>query len=237
MTGLIAENKRIGLSSNSLKLLALFTMTIDHVGVILYPHMLILRIIGRLAFPIFAYMIAEGFRHTKNPKHYFCFIFILGLLLQIIYFFFTHSLYQSVLISFSFSISLMYLTHLTIKKKISIVFLPLTFLTVYFISEVMPKLTKSDFEIDYGFFGIILPVLVFISTNYFLKLVFLSFGLILLSISIGGIQWYSLLSVLPLAFYNRKRGRLSIKWFFYIYYPLHLGVLQLISFLINFFKI
>jgi len=43
-------------------------MTVDHLGFILFPSLIILRIIGRIAFPIFAYMIAEGCRYTKNEK-------------------------------------------------------------------------------------------------------------------------------------------------------------------------
>ena len=59
-----------GLTGNQLKLLALITMTIDHIGMILFPHIPLFRIIGRLSMPIFAYMIAEGCRHTRNRKKY-----------------------------------------------------------------------------------------------------------------------------------------------------------------------
>lgn len=46
------------LSGNALKLIAALTMLIDHIGVILLPNVAILRVIGRLAFPIYAFMIA-----------------------------------------------------------------------------------------------------------------------------------------------------------------------------------
>lgn len=55
-----------GLTGNQLKLLALIAMTCDHVGLQLLPQFIILRIIGRLAAPLFAYMIAEGCRYTHN---------------------------------------------------------------------------------------------------------------------------------------------------------------------------
>ena len=55
-----------GLTGNQLKLIALITMTIDHVGMMLLPQLRILRAIGRIAFPIFAYMIAEGCRYTHS---------------------------------------------------------------------------------------------------------------------------------------------------------------------------
>ena len=60
------------LTGNALKILAAIFMTIDHIGVMLFPRMLILRIIGRLALPVFAFMIAEGCKYTRNKKKYFC---------------------------------------------------------------------------------------------------------------------------------------------------------------------
>ena len=61
---------KLSLTSNQLKLLAMVTMTLDHIGVHLFPQCLFLRIIGRLAMPIYAYMIAEGCAHTRNRKQY-----------------------------------------------------------------------------------------------------------------------------------------------------------------------
>ena len=46
------------LNGNQLKIIALITMAIDHIGMYLFPQILFLRIIGRLSMPIFAYMIA-----------------------------------------------------------------------------------------------------------------------------------------------------------------------------------
>lgn len=64
-------------SSAALKIIALLTMTIDHLAIFLYDASFItayeyipLRVIGRLAFPLFAFMIVEGVLHTKNLKQY-----------------------------------------------------------------------------------------------------------------------------------------------------------------------
>ena len=59
------------LNGNHLKLIAAFTMLLDHVGILLFPQIRLLRILGRLAYPIFAFMIAEGCRYTKNKLRYF----------------------------------------------------------------------------------------------------------------------------------------------------------------------
>ena len=63
--------KHQGLTSYHLKLIAIIIMFIDHMGAILFPRVLFLRMIGRIAFPIFAYLIAEGASHSHNRLNYF----------------------------------------------------------------------------------------------------------------------------------------------------------------------
>ena len=60
-----------GLSGTAIKIIALLSMTIDHVGVIFYPDVMLFRIFGRIAMPIFAYMIAEGCVYTKHKAKRF----------------------------------------------------------------------------------------------------------------------------------------------------------------------
>ena len=74
------------LSGNTLKIIAAVSMLIDHVGFLFFPNFIIFRILGRLALPIFAFMIAEGCRYTKNKLKYFLTIFILAAICQIVYF-------------------------------------------------------------------------------------------------------------------------------------------------------
>ena len=96
------------LSGNTLKIIAAVTMLIDHIGFILLPQYGFLRIIGRLSFPIFAFLIAEGCKYTKNKLRYFLSVFILGLVCQIAYYVAAQSLYIGVLLSFSVSILCVY---------------------------------------------------------------------------------------------------------------------------------
>lgn len=77
-----------GLSSNCLKIIAIIIMVIDHIGGYLYQKInpntyYVLRSIGRIAMPIFAYLIVQGFFYTKNLKKYIFRIFVLATITQI----------------------------------------------------------------------------------------------------------------------------------------------------------
>lgn len=92
-----------------LKLIASASMLIDHAGLMLFNDNPTMRMIGRLAFPIFAFFIAEGFRYTRDRAKYFMRVFALGLICQIVYTIADGSIYIGILLVFSLSIMLMYL--------------------------------------------------------------------------------------------------------------------------------
>ncbi len=77
--------KTEGLSANQLKVIAALTMLIDHVGMILFPSIRLFRIIGRISFPIFSFMIYEGCKYTRNKKRYLLQIFIIGIFTTAVY--------------------------------------------------------------------------------------------------------------------------------------------------------
>ena len=216
------------LTSNQLKLLAMLTMTLDHIGVQMFPGVLWLRIVGRLAFPIYAYMIAEGCAHTRNRRKYLLQMAGLALLCQLVYFFAMGSLFQCILVTFTLSILLIYACDTGSRPLIG-----LTLLGVAFITVALPRLLPgTDFAIDYGFFGVLVPVAVYLGKTHREKLLFMAFTLAALAWSFGGIQWYSLAALLPLALYSGQRGKRRMKWLFYLYYPLHLAAIYGISLLL-----
>ncbi|MBQ8296818.1 MAG: hypothetical protein IJX77_03445 [Ruminococcus sp.] len=220
------------LSGNQLKILALITMTCDHAGRELFPELTILQIIGRLAFPIFAFMIAEGCRYTKNRRKYLFSMAGLGLLCQTVYYFAENSLYQCVLITFSLSIVLIYALDNASKRNsaASWTLCVLSFITAAFICVFLPEiLTDTDFAVDYGFFGVLLPVFVYLGSDKLQQLCLACIPLIFISLELGEIQWFSLAAVAVLATYSGKRGKLKMKYLFYIYYPLHLTAIYAIS--------
>lgn len=124
METLVVEKKIVPRSTHRndlLKLLALVTMLIDHIGYMYFPNEMLFRIIGRLAFPIFAYQIAIGYSHTSNLKKYTLRVFSFALITQVPYSFFNPELkfnpiHFNVLFTFTAAIGLLWVYDMGILK-------------------------------------------------------------------------------------------------------------------------
>lgn len=212
-------------SGNALKLMAALFMVCDHVGLMLFPGVSWLRTIGRLAYPIFAYMIAEGCKYTKNRKRYFGLIFGLATLCQIVYYFFDGSMYLSIL--FTFSLAILGCYALDAFKRSP------NFSTGFLLGATIGLIWGLNrmFTIDYGFWGCMVPVFASLPTGTKydrlpIRALALGLGLLPLAMDFGGNQSLSLLAVPLLLLYSGERGKWKMKYFFYIFYPAHLVLLQ-----------
>ena len=237
------------LSGNTLKIIAAITMLIDHIGVILLPNVPLLRVIGRLAFPIYAFMIAEGCAYTRNKLRYFLSVFLLGAACQIVYAIYDSDVYLGILITFSLSILVIYAMQFwkdvvfssasgLVKKCAATALLIASIAGVYLLSD--------NVQMDYGFWGAMVPVSASILRKpaavssefwekidqHIVRVVVMGVGLILVPSFSGSVQMYSLLSLPLLLIYSGKRGKANLKYFFYIFYPLHLAALQGIAWLL-----
>lgn len=223
-----------GLSGNTLKIIALVAMTLDHLALLVIPQAEWLRIVGRIAMPIFAYMIAEGCKYTKNKLKYFLMVFVLGVICQVVYFISDESLLMGILIDFSISILIIYCVAYATKVKkwwtyiIVIVSITLTVILVY----LLPEITNDLVSFDYGIGAILLPVVVYLFNNSWFKLLATALILIPICAIEWQVQWFCYLALIPLALYNGKRGKYKLKYLFYIYYPLHLVVLYFLGMII-----
>ncbi|MBR3978435.1 MAG: hypothetical protein IKJ94_02285 [Oscillospiraceae bacterium] len=222
------------MSGTLLKFLALVCMTVDHVGMVFFPEYIVFRQIGRLAFPIFAYMIAEGCHHTHRMGSYLGKMVLAGAVCQVVYYFFMDSLYQCVLVTFSLAIALIWLLKKAREGSGFWYFLSLCGIgAVYFVTERLAAyLPGTDYAVDYGFFGVMLPVAVYLGRTKGEKLALTAIVLLALVMTTGAIQMYALLTIPLLALYNGKRGKGLGKYFFYVYYPLHLVVIQVVAYFV-----
>jgi hypothetical protein len=234
-----------------LKIIAAISMMIDHIGLVFFPHEEIFRILGRIALPIFAFMIAEGCRYTRNKLRYFLTVFLLAFICQTVYLVYNGDTYMSILVTFSLAILMIYALQYfksvlfdksksVLEKVISFLIFALSVITVYYLNTVL--------EIDYGFFGCLLPVFVAIfhptknaRMEYIKKfdklpvyIVSLGIGMLLLALNSESIQYWSFIALIPLLLYSGKRGKARIKYFFYVFYPVHLLLIEGVYMLINF---
>ena len=231
--------QQAGLNGNALKLLAAFSMLLDHIGVTLFPYVLWLRVAGRLALPIYAYMIAEGCHYTKNRLRYFLMVFGLGAACQVVYALVMQDYYMCILITFSLSILMIFCLELLrsrrtfVGKLLGGALFAAAVAATWWLNRVL--------EIDYGFWGCMLPVFPALlrgteKDSKHSRVLMLALGLLILSVDCGGIQILSLAAIPVLLLYNEQRGRLKLKYFFYIFYPLHLVILQGIAWLMAIMK-
>jgi hypothetical protein len=246
------SNAKIGfLSNNALKIIAAVFMVCDHTGMLLFPKVDFLRCIGRLAFPIFAYLIAEGAKHTKNRLRYFLIMSGFATGIQVCYYIFAQSLEMSVMVTFTLSLMIIFALDLfksTVFSKHPSVSNIAVSAALLISAVVFAATLDMFFDYDYRFYGCLLPVLPSILTTprvdnppeIFKKLdskiprVFAaSIGILMLAIIFGENQHYGLLAIPLLLMYSEERGRLKLKYFFYVFYPLHLVVLHFIEVILD----
>ena len=237
-----------------IKIIAAISMLADHAGMILFPAASWLRIIGRIALPLYALCIAEGFRHTRNRLKYFLRIFGLGAVCQVVYFFVSDELYLGILITFSLSIMLLFFLDALllackgekdpvskaiekIFKKAPVKGASITVCALCLATALAGVIALTCFvKVDYGLSGILFPVLVYLGGSTRLGKFFgAAAGTCMLACNLEGSMTprvWSLLALLPLALYNGKPGKYKLKYFFYIFYPAHLVILYGIDLLL-----
>lgn len=233
------------MTSFSLKLLALFTMFCDHFGTAYIGHSSFLNLIGRISFPIFAFQISEGFAHTKNLKKYFLRLGLFAILSQVPFTLFmqkyTNSgfFYLNIFFTLFLGLFAIYIYDWTIKSfkvKEDIKFKIDKIIGIIFvlITAYIAKLLNTD----YGFLGVIIVFIFYLFKN---KTIYknISFIIICLIMYIPAfiknnydifyllLCLFTILSLLPINFYNGKQGK-KIKYFLYLFYPIHLFLLYIL---------
>lgn len=210
---------KFGINTFTLKMIAVVAMLIDHVGAVLLPQYEILRIIGRIAFPIFAYTLVEGFIHTHDVKKYMMRMGILALVSEVP---FDLAFYGTLLefghqnVFFTLFLGLVML-YLMLKAPTTL----RSFLCVLAI------LLVSEFlRTDYNSMGLLMIFWFYQYRNHrIVKII----GIAIINVFLMGyIQVYAVLALIPIALHNGEQGP-KCKGFFYGFYPVHLLVLSFIN--------
>ncbi|MBR1866074.1 MAG: hypothetical protein IJ801_06170 [Lachnospiraceae bacterium] len=193
-------------------------MLIDHIGYIFFPHILALRAIGRLAFPIFCFLIVEGFYHTRSHVNYLSRLCVFALISEIPFdLAFFHTIiylpYQNVFITLALGLASLFCLEEMNTHKLYVIPLVLIWGAAYLV------------HCDYGIGGVILIDMFYLAREMpFIRLVLCTLTLY----SFGRFELYGVLSMIPITLYNGRRGP-NAKMFFYWFYPLHLLALYAIG--------
>lgn len=235
------------MTSFTLKIIALITMFLDHFGYAFIGEFSFFNVIGRIAFPIFAFQISEGYLHTKNFKKYLARLGSFALISQIpftlYYFKFINSKTITLNIFFTLFLGLLsifiydYILSLLKKNTKNSNKLALNFICkfcaffIVFLIAYSAKLLNTD----YGFWGVlvIFSFYLFKKNKLYYTIAFFILCIIkylpLFIKSNYNIVYiilflFTFLPILFINFYNRKQGY-KIKYLLYIFYPLHLFIL------------
>ena len=228
------------LSGSMLKLIAVITMLIDHSALLLAPQIslmsvpfftigshaitiyYIMRKIGRLSFPIFCFLISEGFSYTRNQKRYAINLLIFAFISEIPYNIMKSGNLlnfkaQNIFFTLFFGVVMIYIYQNFKNTPLKVALMLLTCAAAIIL------------KVDYGIVGTLLILFMFVLRDRPVARTVLAFPLLS-----GG---YTTLAVfIPINMYNGKRGFIKsgfIKYAFYLFYPIHILVLIAIKLILK----
>lgn len=214
------------MTANKLKLIAITTMLIDHIAAMFLwgdSSYFILRMIGRIAFPIFAFLIAEGYVRTRDVKKYAIRLLIFAFISEIPF-------------NLAFGNKIFYLGH---QNVFFTLFLGLLAIISYnyfnyeyrepilgFFSVVAIGYLAALLNTDYGLFGVAMIFIFYVYRNNFRAIAIV---IAIINIYMWGLQPFAIMALPLIYLYNNQKGK-QLKYLFYVFYPAHLFILWLIEY-------
>ena len=225
------------LSGSALKIIAVLSMVIDHCAYFLMEHGTplygVMRCFGRIAFPVFAFLIAEGFAHTRNRTRYFLTILGFAIISEIPWYLLngydgTHN------VMFTLAIGVAALTvfdRLCEHRPLCVIAITLLLVLAYWMG------------VDYDWRGVLMIVLFYMLRHQTIEpwsdrndICFLSQAMRQIIFTLPLMMHYGMagavLASLVIFLYDGTRGHIKgavAKYSFYAFYPIHLIILHLIS--------
>ncbi len=223
------------ISGSVLKLIAMLTMLIDHVASHLMTNDLVLFsvgsravplrgvliMVGRVAFPLFCFLLTEGFLHTRNRLRYGISLLLFALISEIPW---DLEHYNSV---FNMKTQNVFFTLLLGYLGICAIELLKQRPVVQLASLLALAVTAMGLKADYGLWGYIFVILLYVLRDHETLRVLTAF--------LVSRPWFTMAAFIPITLYNGKRGFIKgpvLKYAFYIFYPAHILVIYLFKFVI-----
>jgi len=248
------------MSSFTIKIIAIITMLIDHVKDGILTKYSFLNVIGRIAFPLFAFQVAVGYEKTKNVYNYMKRMLLFALLSQIPFYLFVQKfvegrLWFNVIFTLLFGIMAMYIWDYKVEEKeeekgeiinkelANKLMLVFQWIVKLYLIVVLCFIAEF-LKFDYGGLGVLFILTIHLlfkkGTKWLFAIIYFLYCIIefkeaLIDRGNKNAIPYVLFMYLPIIFmflYNGKKGP-SMKYFFYFFYPIHLTIILLISYLIG----
>lgn len=214
-----------------IKIIACITMVLDHIKYVYEPSTNFATLcLGRISFPLFAFLLTEGYVHTSNIKKYAKRLLIFGIISQIPFMLFRMYVGNWIMLNIMFTLLLGLISILIFDKiKNKYISIPLVILTI---------LCGKIFKVDYGAYGVLLIFILYFFKD---KKIFLFFTYIVIIIlhyylttGLSMEYFYNIVfTIFPIFIiisYNGKQGR-KLKYFYYWFYPVHMLIFCIIGYI------
>lgn len=221
-------------------------MVIDHVGLFFFPQFTFFRWIGRLAFPLFAWMIASGAVHSRNVRSYASRLLLLAVLAQAPFWYANQSIYMpSWFFNVVFTLCLGLFSIIVIRSVSNRVY--------WLLATLGSAVLAIAFNTDYGVAGVLSIVAFYLfRKNFRILAVSQAFILGFLPLAVyqlqqhqivdlsrfylaSSIEWVGLISLIIIKLHSQQSGP-KVKYFFYYFYPSQYLVILAISALLVYGK-
>lgn len=234
------------MNSRVIKILAIATMTIDHIGFWLYPNTELFRIIGRIAMPLFCLLAANGVKRTRNVWKYLLRLFVFAVVIQaFINLFMYGDLFAlewwNVFFDLSFGVAAAWFVNVALKAVTTqgdFSWREYANITAAIIGLVGIVLLAGLAPVDYGSAAVLLVVMFYLALQHSVTALRITAGFAiaifcaLLYLKLGWqVQWWAFLALPFIILFSDRKLKISIyeKYAFYVYYPLHIVVIYLIQ--------
>lgn len=247
----MVHKRRLELTSFSLHILAMAFMLCDHLWATVIPGNEWLTCVGRISFPIFAFMIVEGYFHTKKLKNYVLRLLIFAVLSEIPFNLMSggsmfNPLHQNVLWTFLIGLGLIHLIEHAKHKRAIWMWL------VTVVAILVGLLVALFGMVDYAYYGVLMMLVFYLFRGrrwwcFVGQLICMWYinvemmGGMVYPIELFGREWiihqqgFALLALIPIWLYHGKQGLYNkvLKYTYYAFYPVHLLLLYLLMLIIH----
>lgn len=215
------------LDGTTLKLIAMASMVLDHVGDSFFPDQVWMRVLGRIAMPVFAFCISEGFAHTHDKQRYLLRMGIFSLVSEVPFDLVTAGVplefsHQNIMATFFWAI-----LGLMLFERITGEGAPKSREAAGFIMLAVFAMLSVLLGLDYNMLGCGLIFVFYLLRGKGLEIEAAAGAVYHALLRNMGIYWFGLLGFLPILSYNGQRGR-GLKWLSYLFYPGHLLLIWLV---------